>query len=202
MVADKCDWKGIEIVHPKDYGFGRYAAKLKLEAEKPIPGKELGKVLSAFLESVAKECVKKKAVIGHLKAFVETPKGSLKASLVDLKLGVEVTGEISGTVKKGDLVFDIIVHGIADSKVEELTKARMDLLSKKGFSYSLVMEEHKGEEHGDECDHEHGEEDECEDSGVEEECGDECECGDTYGEYEDSEGACRCEDEECETFED
>ncbi|MDD1771149.1 MAG: hypothetical protein LUO79_08715 [Methanomassiliicoccales archaeon] len=104
---------------------GKFAAKMKIRDEAGIAPERAKRFMDALLTTVTKECFAGGAdLIGHVKAFMHSPDGSLMASLVDLNVGVQLTSGLSEkSFQEADVILHVIVHGIWDDKVRDATRA-------------------------------------------------------------------------------
>jgi len=104
---------------------GKFAAKMKIRDEAGITPDRAKKFMDSLLTTVTHECFASGAdLIGHVKAFMHSPDGSLMASLVDLGTGVQLTSGLSEkSFPEADVILHVIVHGIWDDKVRDATRA-------------------------------------------------------------------------------
>lgn len=103
---------------------GKFAAKMKIRDEAGITPDRAKGFMDSLLVTVTKECFASGAdLIGHVKAFMHSPDGSLMASLVDLRIGVQLTSGLSEkSFQEADVILHVIVHGIWDDKVRDATR--------------------------------------------------------------------------------
>ena len=104
---------------------GKFAARLMIRYDAGITPDKAKKFMDSLLVTVTKECFVDGAdLIGHVKAFMHSPDGSLMASLVDLKIGVQLTSGLSEKpFQEAEVILHVIVHGIWDDKVRDATRA-------------------------------------------------------------------------------
>lgn len=88
---------------------------------------------------IANNCVKNGAkYIGHIKSYLETKEGSLKADTIGAKYGVNVKSTISKPIKHAELVVNSVVQGIDKSQVKKATiDAIVQLLNVYGFKMKI-----------------------------------------------------------------
>jgi len=118
---------------------GKFAAKLHVVDPKGFTEDRAKKLMDSLLTTVTIECFKDGAdLIGHVKAFLRSPKGTLMASLVDRSVGVQLT---SGLEKEkfaeAEITLHVIVHGIWDDKVRDASRRGIDKVIKQ---YGLELE--------------------------------------------------------------
>jgi hypothetical protein len=103
---------------------GKFAARLKIRKSKGMSPKLAKEFMDSLLVEVTKECFADGAdLIGHVKAFMHTETGTLMASLVDMKTGVQLTSGLEeGPFKEAEVTLHVIVHGIWDDKVKEASR--------------------------------------------------------------------------------
>lgn len=103
---------------------GKYAAKLDVHDPRKFTPHSAGKFMEALLVTVTEECFKDGAdLIGHVKAFLNAPTGTLMASLVDLRTGVQLTSTLEeGEFEEAVVTLHVIVHGIWDDKVKDASR--------------------------------------------------------------------------------
>ncbi len=103
---------------------GKFAARLRIHDAKGISPDMAKKFMESLLVAVTKECFADGAdLIGHVKAFMHTDTGTLMASLVDLKVGVQLTSGLEErSFNEAEVTLHVIVHGIWDDKVKEASR--------------------------------------------------------------------------------
>ncbi|WP_019176362.1 hypothetical protein [Methanomassiliicoccus luminyensis] len=137
---------------------GSFGMKFRFHAHGSMDVDRFIGLVEGTLTEVGKRVVgKRRALIGHVKAFITTEHGTLKVNLIDMKLGPETVNRItSPTVHEGEMKFMAALVGISDHDLEEIMEASLEELGK---SLHLEIEEHDHEhvhelhEHG--CDHDH-----------------------------------------------
>jgi hypothetical protein len=119
---------------------GKFAARLKIRKSKGMTPTLAKEFMDSLLVTVTKECFADGAdLIGHVKAFMHTETGTLMASLVDLKTGVQLTpGLDERSFKEAEVTLHVIVHGIWDDKVKEASRRGIQMTIKK-FNLDLEV---------------------------------------------------------------
>lgn len=112
---------------------GKFAARLKIRDPKGLDRERASKFMDALLVTVTKECFADGAdLIGHVKAFMHTPTGTMMASLVDLDVGVQLTtGLEEKRFDEAEITLHVIVHGIWDDKVRDASRRGIQKTIKK-----------------------------------------------------------------------
>jgi len=119
---------------------GKFAARLKVHKSKGISPTTAKEFMDSLLVNVTKECFADGAdLIGHVQAFMHTETGTLMASLVDMKIGVQLTSGLEeGSFKEAEVTLHVIVHGIWDDKVREASRRGIQKTIKK-FNLDLEV---------------------------------------------------------------
>lgn len=79
--------------------------------------------LGDFLEVLGRQCEAQGGLIGHIKAFAAGPWDTfLRGSLVDLKSGADVEGDLPETADSFVLNFNAHVHGLAPGVLAALVQ--------------------------------------------------------------------------------
>jgi hypothetical protein len=126
---------------------GSFGLKFDFHSHDGVPTEKFVKLVEELLNEVGKKVMAEHgSLLGHIKAFITTPHGTLKVNLIDVQLGPESLNRISSPiVKKGEMKFMAALVGLSDHDVEEMMEDSLDVL--KG-SLHFEIEEH-------EHDHEH-----------------------------------------------
>jgi len=131
--AQQAASEGSDSVVGANVGSADFAGKLFFE--KAASEADVKKMISETLTSIGSQCSRRAGgLIGHVKAFANTGKFGMKASLVDLSTGVEFSGslppEVSelefslfGALNKCDSAF---LQGLMDDEMERI-KGRYNL---------------------------------------------------------------------------
>jgi hypothetical protein len=119
---------------------GKFAARLKIRKAKGMSSSIAKEFMGALLVTVTEECFAEGAdLIGHVKAFMHTKTGTLMASLVDMKVGVQLTSGLEDNVRfdEAEIILHVIVHGIWDDKVKDASRRGIQKTIKR---YKLELE--------------------------------------------------------------
>ncbi|MEM3538989.1 MAG: GTP-binding protein, partial [Nitrososphaerales archaeon] len=124
-------------------GMGRAALKLSFRANKDVNEAKLKVIVSEILNEIANASLNSgSGLIGHIKAYLRSPSGSLKASLLDVKYGVDFAGNVKGFIKEGEMTIYVIVKSLENKLVERILENEVKkILSKHRFSFN-IEEEH------------------------------------------------------------
>ncbi len=127
---------------------GSFGMSVHLLSERGVPTSQLVSLSEDMLTSVAKEVAKERHhLIGHIKAFITAPEGTLKLNLIDLALGVDITNRIDApAIHTGEMKFMAAVVGLSDKRLEEIMEESLDKL-KGSFQVHIEEHEHEGHEH-------------------------------------------------------
>jgi hypothetical protein len=123
---------------------GKYAAKMHVHDPQSFTPDKAKRFMDNLLNAVAKECFKDGAdLIGHIKAFVTAPTGTLMGSLVDQKVGVQLTSTLeNGKFEEAEVTLHVIVHGIWDDKVRDATRRAIKKVIKEHDLELEVLKDH------------------------------------------------------------
>jgi hypothetical protein len=126
---------------------GTFGLKAEFHAHPAIASKDLIALMEKLLVDVGTKVVEERGMmLGHIKAFVSTGRGTLKINLIDMDIGPETLDRLSSpTVEKGEIKFMAALVGLDDHEVEEIMEDSLDVLEDR---LELEIEEH-------EHDHEH-----------------------------------------------
>ena len=119
---------------------GKFAARLKVHKSKGMSPTTAKEFMDSLLVNVTRECFADGAdLIGHVKAFMHTETGTLMASLVDMKIGVQLTSGLEDRAfREAEVTLHVIVHGIWDDKVKEASRRGIQMTIKK-FNLDLEV---------------------------------------------------------------
>lgn len=112
---------------------GKFATKMHVHTHETISKERAKDFLRALLVTVTMDCMNRGAdLIGHVKSFVKAPTGTLMGSLVDLSVGVVITdGMDDGQINEMDVILHVIVHGIWDPVVRDISMASISAVCQK-----------------------------------------------------------------------
>lgn len=135
---------------------GSFGMLVKFHSEEGVQTSKLASLMDDVLLNVAEEIVKEKRhLMGHIKAFVTVPDGTLKLNIIDLDLGVESVNHIKGDiVRSGEMRFMAAIVGLHDEDLEEIMEESVELL-KPSFEVEIEGHEHDEHEHEHEGHHHH-----------------------------------------------
>ncbi len=128
---------------------GSFGLKLDFHSHEDIPTERFVSMIEDVLTEVGKRVMEERgSLLGHIKAFITTPHGTLKVNLIDLELGPDSLNRISSSaVSEGEMKFMAALIGLSDHAVEEIMEESLESL--KG-PLDLEIEEHEHEhEHED-----------------------------------------------------
>ena len=118
---------------------------LKLLFTSPgIERRDLAQLVTGVVRSVGEGIVGRgKTLIGHVKAFVSVPGGSLQINMVDLDLGPEKDDRLpGGPIIKGEIRLMAAVVGLTDKELERIVESSLEPL---GPRLDMDILEHKHE---------------------------------------------------------
>ncbi|HUT27059.1 MAG TPA: hypothetical protein VMW85_03290 [Methanomassiliicoccales archaeon] len=112
---------------------GKFSLHMQMNFGKGAPANKAISFVEELLIQVTDACLHHGAdLIGHVKAFMMVDEGSnVGFSLIHQKMQVNITRQLkSDIVENADVIVHVIVHGIWDPEVRELTMGVLDGLSK------------------------------------------------------------------------
>ncbi len=127
---------------------GKFAARMTIRDEAGISPDRAKKFMESLLVTVTKECFANGAdLIGHVKAFMHSPDGSLMSSLVDMGTGVQLTSGLSEkSFTQAEVILHVIVHGIWDDRVRDATRVGIKkVVDDYGFKLEVLQDYYETE---------------------------------------------------------
>jgi pheromone shutdown protein TraB len=131
---------------------GSFGLKAVFHAHPAIPSKELVSLMETLLRTVGTKVVEERGMmLGHIKAFVTTERGTLKVNLIDMDIGIETVDRLtSPTVDRGEIKFMAALVGLDDHDVEDIMEDSLEILEDR---LELEMAEHEHDHHDHEDHH-------------------------------------------------
>ncbi|MBI0583338.1 MAG: hypothetical protein ISF22_03820 [Methanomassiliicoccus sp.] len=131
---------------------GTFGLRAEFHAHPAVGKEEMASLVEGLLMAVGKRVTEEKGMLlGHVKAFVTAPDGTLKVNLIDMDLGTDTLNRLSSPVEKGELKFMAALVGLDDEEVEDIMEDCLEALEDR---LGLEIEEHE-HDHGHDHDHEH-----------------------------------------------
>lgn len=123
-------------------GMGKAALKLSFKANEDVSEAKLKVIISDILNEIASTSLNSGSrLIGHIKSYLRTTSGYMKASLLDVRQGVDFTGNVKGFVREGEMTIYAVVKGLEDKTVERILESELKkILTKHRFTFSLEEE--------------------------------------------------------------
>ena len=82
--------------------------------------------------------------IGHIKASIKTPEGTMKISLLDLKSDLEVSGEKLKEFHGGEMSLLAVIKGIKDNQLEEIVEETVsEIFNAKNIPFEIKKHHHQ-----------------------------------------------------------
>lgn len=102
-----------------DYGVSGYGVSLKLSRKAPMNQAAVRDMAESMMLSIAARCAELGVrAIGHIKSFVRTEAGTVKADTIGIAHGVYSEGQIAHAVKVLHMVVNTVVMGIPEPAVK------------------------------------------------------------------------------------
>jgi hypothetical protein len=123
---------------------GSFGLKLDFHSHEGVPTDRFISMIEGVLTDVGRKVTESHgSLLGHIKAFVTTPHGTLKVNLIDLELGPESLNRISSpTVDEGEMKFMAALIGLSDHDVQEFMEESLETLN---GPLDFEIEEHEHE---------------------------------------------------------
>ena len=122
---------------------GKYAVELELKANS-ISKDDLKKYIEEVMFCTTNNCMEHGAdLVGHVKSYFTVDGcGSIMSSIVHEKKPIRMDDKLTiDKIDKGLFVFHVIVHGIWDDKIRDLTLEILPSVSKKwNVSYEILAD--------------------------------------------------------------
>jgi len=135
-------------LHREADNLGKFAAKISLNAPQGMTKVEAKDLMDTLMVNITDQCLSKGAdIIGHVKGFLTSESGTIMASLVDPRIGTDITDDMSGSsFTSAELVVHAIVHGIWDPEVRDATVPVIDKVMKNfGIEYEVLQDYYEKE---------------------------------------------------------
>ncbi|MDR0198237.1 MAG: hypothetical protein LBI08_00640 [Methanomassiliicoccaceae archaeon] len=139
--------KDIELdMHRSIDALGKFSVTLKIDTERAMAANDLCALLKDMMMNVTQACFGAGAdMIGHVKACAhnaDDEKNICTANLTSFKKGVMTNDMMNGTLFNGGyIMLHVIVHGIWDPQVREISLAAISsLMSSLGLEYRIMRD--------------------------------------------------------------
>ena len=123
---------------------GKYAIELELISEKGVSKDDVKGFIDEMMRKPTMACLENGAdIIGHVKSMlIVGDKGSIMSSIVDETKPTKMTDSVEvEVINDAILVLHIIVHGIWDDRIRELTLPFIDEVCAKGsIGYKILAD--------------------------------------------------------------
>jgi len=138
--------KDVELdMHRSIDELGKFSVTLKIDTERDISSKEICLLLEEIMMNVTKACFDAGAdMIGHVKSCAHNADDEIRictANLTSFKIGIRTNDMMNGTFNGGYIMLHVIVHGLWDPQVREISLASIESLMKmKGLEYRVMRD--------------------------------------------------------------
>jgi hypothetical protein len=123
---------------------GKYALELEIKSEKGISKDDLKKFIDEVMRGPTLACLENGAdIIGHVKSFLFVDgHGNIMSSIVDERKPTKIKDALDlDVIHDAILLLHVIVHGIWDDKIRELTLGIIPGVFKKwGIEYKILAD--------------------------------------------------------------
>lgn len=133
--------KNIELSSYKDHGISGYGIEAKLSSAEPLGQDMLQELAENLMLTIASRCTELGAkCIGHIKSYIESEKGTIKADTIGQAHGSFSSGELSGPVYEFSMTINSIVQGISE---EDIKKTTVQCLQEIARQWQLTLSKDK-----------------------------------------------------------
>ena len=139
--------KEIELdMHRSIDELGKFSVTLKVDTERDISSGDVCALLKNIMTNVTKACFDAGAdMIGHVKSCAHNADDEMRictANLTSFRTGVRTNDMMSGTpFNSGYIMLHVIVHGLWDPQVREISLAAIDgLMAAEGLEYRVMRD--------------------------------------------------------------
>ena len=139
--------KDVELdMHRSIDELGKFSVTLKIDTERDISPPDVCSLLTEIMMNVTKACFDNGAdMIGHVKSCAHNADDDgriCSANLTSFKTGVKTNDMMLGTPFNGGyIMLHVIVHGLWDPQVREISLESIDLLMRsKGLEYRVMRD--------------------------------------------------------------
>jgi hypothetical protein len=138
--------KDVELdMHRSIDELGKFSVTLKIDTERDISSKEICLLLEEIMMNVTKACFDAGAdMIGHVKSCAHNADDEIRictANLTSFKIGIRTNDMMNGTFNGGYIMLHVIVHGLWDPQVREISLASIEsLMRTKGLEYRVMRD--------------------------------------------------------------
>ena len=124
---------------------GGAGIEMKFESKEYIGDISLKATVSNMLVRIAEVSLEMgSTLIGHIKAHIETPAGSFRASLIDLRQGVSFVGGLKDIVKEGKIAIFATIKDLSDEGIRNIIKTEgRRTLSRANMRFEIEKHEHE-----------------------------------------------------------
>ncbi len=136
-----------ELPHAaEDLNINGYGVALRLihGSAAGVSAASIKEMAGELVAEIAEECLRSGArAVGHIKSYLRADGGYIKADIVSVKRGAQVSGEITGPVRDARLAINSILVGLEGDEIARATlEVAGKILGARGFSVTVE----KGEE--------------------------------------------------------
>jgi hypothetical protein len=130
-------------MHRAADSLGKFATKMHIHAPKGMGPDDAKCFENTLLLTVANDLFNDGAdLIGHIKSFLHAPTGTLMASLVDTRIGVQLTSGLERQrFQEAEVTLHVIVHGLWDPDVRDVSNRSIEKVCRElGVEYEVLQD--------------------------------------------------------------
>lgn len=127
-----------ELIPSLSFGINGCGIEAKIKSKREFNDLSLKILISELINGIVERSFEMGgSLVGHVKAHVETSSGSFKASLVNINLGVDFSGNIEGEVKDFGLALFATIKDLHHDKIKHVIESSLQECIER---YSLTAE--------------------------------------------------------------
>jgi hypothetical protein len=110
-------------------GVGSYSIEVDLNPRPPMSPEDFSSLIGRLMVNIAEKISEgEETIIGHIKMFVKTPNGTVRANIIDLDLGVDMFNDL-GRKEVLDATMYLMAagYGLNDSEVKEIVLSSLGI---------------------------------------------------------------------------
>jgi hypothetical protein len=130
-------------MHRAADSLGKFATKMQIHVKKGMGPEDAKRFEDKLLLTVAADLFQNGAdLIGHIKSFLHAPTGTLMASLVDTRIGVQLTSGLEHQkFQEAEVTLHVIVHGLWDPDVRDVSNKSIEkVCHEMGIEYEVLQD--------------------------------------------------------------
>jgi hypothetical protein len=111
-------------------GVGSYSLEIDLKLRSPLNPEDFSSLMGRLMVNIAEKISEREeTIIGHIKMFVKTPNGTVRANIIDLDLGVDLFNDLGNKEVLNATVYLMAAgYGLSDKEVKDIVLSSLRIL--------------------------------------------------------------------------